>query len=223
MTHLLFNLYISSSCETAIRKGSNKEDIHDMVLQVHEFCSLNAVDLKVAWVGRDQNMEADFMSKFDDTDDWSVKMVLFEKIECLANYKFSLDVFATDVNTKCEKFYSRYMVPGSLGVDSLLFCWNNEVVWAVPPVVLAVRCVKHMKFSKCKGCLVLPDWSSLPVWSFLEQDSFKKYVKQSWIFPGGMFLENLAQLSPDLKGNQSGGLYEITLTRALYLCQVWPG
>ena len=108
----------------------------------------------------------------------------------LSKYKFTVDLFASDENCKVKRFYSRFECHNTRGVDCFNFSWKNEVVYACPPPVFAMKTVLFMKECKCKGVLVFPEWKSSTVWPVLKQDSIKIFIKNFWTFPGKNFLKS---------------------------------
>ena len=190
-------LYITDSkcTETIMAKGSTKIELHHLAVDIFNFCDSNCIVLSVGWVPRSHNAVADFYSKVEDYDDWSVTRAFFVKMSILSGLTFSLDCFASRENSKCEKFYSRFSEQGSSGVDSLKFPWTGEIVWAVPPPRLAVKVLWHFKWSKCRGVFIVPKWTGQAYWALLQSD-FSQYILSSYEFPGGRFI------LPGKSGNQ---------------------
>ena len=182
-------LYITDSkcTETIMAKGSTKIELHLLAVDIFKFCDFNHISLAVGWVPRSHNAIADFYSKIEDYDDWSVTKAFFDKVTTLSGLEFSLDCFASRENSKCRKFYSRFSDQGSSGVDSLKFPWSGEVVWAVPPPRLAVKVLWHFKWSKCRGVLIVPKWTGQAYWALLKSD-FSHYIQSNYEFPGGRFI-----------------------------------
>lgn len=59
-----------------------------------------------------------------DVDDRATTPDLFGPLD--ARFRFSIDVAASELNTKCERFYS-------IDDNGLSKCWKNERVWCNPP------------------------------------------------------------------------------------------
>ena len=193
----------SQSCESICRKGSSKMNLHTYAEKIQKFCLANKIDFAIAWVNRTQNQEADFMSKIVDSDGWSIKCEFFDRIKKLTSLVFTLDAFASNENRKCDRFYSRFMCPNSLGVNALLFSWQTEIVWACPPPVMATKVLWKFYNDKCKGVIVFPDWHSSCIWPVLNNDFFKNYIINSWVFPGKVCLNdsNIGLFGKNFNGN----------------------
>ena len=182
-------LYITDSqtTERIMRRGSIKTELHSIAKEVLESVSCNEAELAVAWVPRLHNSIADLYSNVIDYDDWSITTELFDKISKFTGFKFDVDVFATNVNAKCESFYSRFYCKGTKGIDSFNFPWMGTV-WAVPPPRQGTKTVMHFVKSGCTGVIILPKWIGQGYWALLNSDFFQKYVIKVVHFPGQRYI-----------------------------------
>ena len=142
-------MYVSSS-------GSRKLDLQDLALSIYDLTRHYNIDLEVNWVPRENNQTADYFSKLIDSDDWEITQGFLEFLEekwgC-----FSIDRFANFNNTKCERFNSRYLVPGTEAVDAFTQDWRFEHNLIVPPVGSLIRVINVIKSqSNIKGVIVVP-------------------------------------------------------------------
>ena len=51
------------ACSLITKKGSNKPKLHDLALEIHKISSTHNIDLNVCWIPREENKEADKLSK----------------------------------------------------------------------------------------------------------------------------------------------------------------
>ena len=183
-------LYITDSqtCETIIRKGSSKVDLHVLAKEILDSVKLRGLKVVVAWVPRLHNSVADMYSNLIDYDDWSLSDDLFRKIVTLTSFNFDLDVFANHNNSRCEKFYSRFYCKNTAGINSLKFSWNSNTVWAVPPPRIAHLALMHMVKCRSKGVFVVPRWEGQGYWALLKSDYFQRFVKKQVDFPGRKYI-----------------------------------
>ena len=72
--------------------------------------------------------------------------------------KVSIDSFASYTNKMTQRFNSKYIYPGSEGVNVFSVDWSNDNNLLVPPVYLIPKTVKHFIISKysAKAILVCP-------------------------------------------------------------------
>ena len=147
-------------------KGSMKADLNFLALEIHKTCLIKDIELNLFWVPREQNELADELSKVEDTEDWQVQVHIFQFLQ--KRYKtFTLDPFASNLSAKTEKFFSKYWCRNSSGVDAFSYCWEDEILWLVPPPRLIARVLFHAKLSRGKGLLIVPKWQSAAYWPLL--------------------------------------------------------
>jgi len=92
------------------------------------------------------NQTADHFSKIIDADDWEITEHFLEFLEEKWG-TFSIDRFANFDNTKCDRFNSRYKVPGTEAVDAFTQDWRFEHNLFVPPVGSLIRVSDNYKGS----------------------------------------------------------------------------
>lgn len=152
-----------------ICKGSMKEDLQKVALNIYRHCLVNGIHLEMDWIPRSLNEKADFISNLRDTDDWGVSVSIFNSIsELWGPYK--VDWFASDSNHKLYKFYSRYWNMKCSGIDAFTESWQNVCGWLSPPIYLVCRVLAKMSEDEIKGALVVPMWKSASFWPMLCSD-----------------------------------------------------
>ena len=186
-------LYVTDSqcTEIIMSKGSTKFKLHKLAAEIHQFCIIMNIKLIVAWVPRNHNAIADFYSKLEDFDDWALSDEFFQKVSTFSKCNFTLDCFASSENAKCHRYYSRWYDFDTLGVDSLKFSWEGEIVWVVAPPRIAVKALLHFQMCGCRGVFVLPRWTGQGYWALLQSEEFVKntvsqfhFVGKKYILPG---------------------------------------
>ena len=69
--------------------------------------------------------------KLTDNLEWSLKDKLFEKK--VGNFDpVTIDLFASCVNYKVNRYYSYNLEPEAIGIDAFSYCWSNETFYAFP-------------------------------------------------------------------------------------------
>ena len=110
------------------------KELQDIALSVFLFTSQRQIHLNVSWLPRDQNSQADFLSKIVDFDDYSLHDEVFFHLENLWG-PHSVDRFACCYNAKLPRFNSRFVQPGAEAVDAFTQDWSPENNWLVPPIL----------------------------------------------------------------------------------------
>ncbi|MCP3668061.1 MAG: hypothetical protein GY696_37160 [Gammaproteobacteria bacterium] len=147
-------------------KGSMKPHLQPLALKIYALCLQNQIRLQPIWIPRDENVLADALSRISDFDDWGILPSLFLQI-CAKFGECSCDCFADHNNHKLQKFYSRFFVPGTAGVDAFCQDWSQDFCWLVPPIPLIGKAVFHLLSCRAAGILVVPKWPSAAFWPLL--------------------------------------------------------
>ena len=200
-------MFISSS-------GSCKLDLQELALKIYDLKRRYSIVLEVNWVPRENNKTADYWSKIIDPDDWEITEGFLNYLEGKWGL-FSIDRFANFDNTKCERFNSKYSVPGAEAVDAFTQDWRFEHNLFVPPVGYVIRVIYCIKsISNIKGVLIVPYWVSAPFWSLLQnQGNFEYFVKDHVIFENTVGILRLGKYTQSLLGskNYKGGLVALKI------------
>ena len=149
-----------------VTKGSMVQELHDISLNLFEFCKYQNIVLTVQWIPRDENVQADLLSREVDYDDWGVSSQFFQFMNSLWG-PHSVDRFADNRNTKLPVFNSRYWCPYTSHVDAFSTSWSGPNNWLVPPINMVSKVLRHVKASGAQGTLVIPEWPSAVFWPLL--------------------------------------------------------
>ena len=154
----------SQNLVTFLTKGSGKRHIQKDVFQIMIRCKrLNTRIIPIHLLRDDPRIKiADDGSKTTDTDNWQVDDQTFQRNR--TRYKFTIDLFASDRNSKCQRFYSNFFCPGTSGIDAFSHSWDDEVAWICPPIQEIIRIVRRLKTSRTTGILFVPKWKTADYW-----------------------------------------------------------
>lgn len=168
LTHQRVKWFSDNKGVTSIvHKGSMKKELQDIALEIFSICISKSIYLEMEWIPRSENSLADYYSKIgEDFDDWGLSLSLFDMIQSRFGI-FSIDWFASEHNTKVERFFSRYWNTACLGVDAFTVSWAFEHGLFVPPISLVTRVLRKMMIDHAKGVLVIPLWRSAAFWPIL--------------------------------------------------------
>lgn len=108
------------------------------------------------------NVEADRASRQVNLDtEWELSGTSFQKVLRYFG-PFSIDLFASRINKKCSRFYSRYPDPDAELVDAFTFSWRDEKFYAFPPFALILPALRKIINDEASGVLVVPYWPAQP-------------------------------------------------------------
>ena len=161
-----------------IEVGSTKPHLQQLALDIFSLSVEFDISLQACWISREENTIADSISKYNDSDDWSIDNETFHYIQ---NYfgEFTVDRFADNLNTKLSNFNSKYHCPNSSEVNAFTCDWGHDFNWLCPPIKLIGETLKHMQLCHARGVLLLPEWESSYYWPLITPDGnvFYDFVK----------------------------------------------
>ena len=160
--------------------GSRRCDLHREAIEIYKLCQANNIRLSVKWVSRDNNEQADTLSRMDEANDYSLDRSAFLRLDKRWG-PHTVDRFASLQTKLLPRFCRRYLNPGCEAVDAFTVQWAGENNWIFHPPYLIPRVLLHMAKGKESGTIILPDWHSAPWWPLLvtRQGLWQAFVKGS--------------------------------------------
>ncbi|KAJ8909905.1 hypothetical protein NQ315_005640 [Exocentrus adspersus] len=73
-----------------------------------------------------------------------------------------IDLFASKLNRKCEKYTSWFPDPNSFSIDAFTISWNAFYFYAFPPFACIARVLDKIIQEKASGIVVVPNWPAQP-------------------------------------------------------------
>ena len=158
-----------------------------------------------------ENEEADFLSRnFSDDTEWSLCSEIFQII--IQNWgKPDIDLFASRLNHKVDKFVSWFNEPGTLAVNAFTLNWNKlGLIYVFPPFRLTGRVIQKIRADRADALLVTPNWPG-QIW--YGQISSKQH-RDLLFFPRQR--DNLRTDAPHLRDNHIANI-------PLVVIRFWKG
>ena len=152
--------------------GSKKPQLQTLALNILSVCLGNQIRLEPEWLPREENSQADLISRIIDYDDWRLDPLVFADLDKRWG-PHTIDRFADTYNRQIPRFNSRFLSPGSEAVDAFTCNWGEETNWWCPPIHLITRVLQHARKTKAHGTLIVPCWHSAPFWPVLFPDGNK--------------------------------------------------
>ena len=133
------------------------------------WCLDNQIHLSAAHVPGTSNSEADEMSRsFNDELELSLEDLQFAKIQS----KFpdiSVDLFASRLNKKLQKYVSFRLEPSAFAVDAFSFRWTDEFSYIFSPFSLIPRKLQKLEEDQAEVIMIAPLWTTQVWWASLLQ------------------------------------------------------
>lgn len=151
-------------------------DLFPIVRELWLLASKHDIEIDVVWYPRNLPLQqlADILSKIEDRSQWQLdQRVYVENIyrpvkELLNGVRINFDLFADDQLTKVpNRFYSRFMCPGSQGVDAFKHAWawdvkggefKRRLCFCNPPFGLLAEVIAKIVEERVDVVLIYPEW-----------------------------------------------------------------
>lgn len=131
---------------------------------LHALCQAMGVELRAEHLSSALNEWADRLSREHDSTDWTLRAATFARLDAEFG-PYTVDLFASDLNARCPRFYTRWAAPRALGVNALAHTWVGENAWANPPFHLVGPVVFKIIAEGAAVTLIAPEWRAQPWWS----------------------------------------------------------
>jgi hypothetical protein len=171
ISHLTDNKGVSA----IMKIGSPVASLQDMAVYIQKCCREHNIHLRVHWRPRaDPRMEAaDARSRHFDKDAWGVDYRGYQEVLAFCSDTPGVDLFASQDNTKCAKFASKFAADYSLavGINAFSLNWKDlGFFFACPPPKLIIPVLRQAAAQGAKGVWVVPLWPTAHYWPYLFPD-----------------------------------------------------
>lgn len=142
--------------------GCRSTTLHAVAKEILLWCYERNLNITATYIRSKDNHIADRISRGTlYNSEWCLTSKYFDRIVTTFGMP-EIDLFASELNSKCTKFYSLFPERGSVGVDAFTCVWDGNVAYAFPPFSLLPRVLQKIKISRAKVILVAPNWPGQP-------------------------------------------------------------
>ena len=147
--------------------GVKSERCNEVAQEIWEWCEDRNIRLTVAHIPGVENTLADFKSRhFADNLEWTLSEKNFDRVvESFGQPE--IDLFATRLNNKVEKYVSWSPDPGAVAIDAFTVNWSSKFFYAFPPFRCVGRVIQKILQEGAQGILIVPWWPTQPWWGRL--------------------------------------------------------
>ena len=147
--------------------GSKNTACDDIAKDIWEFCEQRDLWVTAAHIPGKENVEADRESRAQGHTEWALPEKVFQNIEDTWG-SHTVDLFASRLTHKLDRYYSWHPVPGAEAIDALSLPWPNNY-YAFPPFSLNLRVVQKALAEGVHGTLITPQWAAQPWYGLLKR------------------------------------------------------
>ena len=159
--------------------GVKSQECHRIAKQIWIWAENRRIWLSAAHIPGVDNVLADYKSRnFEDNLEWELNEKLFNRIvDTFGQPK--IDLFASRLNMKVERFVSWKPDPEALAIDAFTLNWSKSFFYAFPPFSCVGRVVEKIVDERAEGILVVPHWPTRPWWGRLVALGLRKLMFRS--------------------------------------------
>ena len=141
--------------------GTASAPLCDLALELWNFCISRSIRISAVHIAGTSNSRADRLSRMADNDhSYHIDADCFHQLCLVVPVKLKVDCFASRLNHKLDKFFSRYRDPLSSGVNTFSIRWVDGV-YLFPPFPLIRRVLsKFVSDQTGHGVIICPYWPS---------------------------------------------------------------
>ena len=145
------------------KQGSTKsKKCNELTRKIWDFAIERNIWLTANFCPGVENIEADAASRiFNDQTEWTLYDEGFQTI-CDRFGNPSIDLFASRLNNKVDRYCSWEPDPGAMYVDALMLDWSGEKFYAFPPFAIVHLVLQKIINDQAEGIVVVPFWESQP-------------------------------------------------------------
>ena len=148
--HILIQIDNTSAVAAINKMDSTRSiDMDHVVYLIWNFILKHDNWIPVTHIPHVFNEEADIESRKNETRrEWMINRKYFEKIMKSLNFKPTVDLFATKLNTQLPHFISLRPGPESKGVNTFTLSWENLSFYTFPHSFVSQRFYKRFSMIK---------------------------------------------------------------------------
>lgn len=142
--------------------GVQFKNLSEIAKEIWQWCEKKNLWIFASYIKSKDNFIADKESRILPPEtEWELNNKYFQLIaEKYGN--FDIDLFATSVNNKCDKFVSWFKDPNSIAIDAFTISWTKHYFYAFPPFSIILKVLNKIIHDKAEGILIIPLWPTQP-------------------------------------------------------------
>ncbi|XP_031345505.1 uncharacterized protein LOC116177002 isoform X1 [Photinus pyralis] len=137
--------------------------LNSLTREIWHWCENRNIFIFASYIRSVENVDADRESRraLSIETEWELSTFAFGKICHTFGYPV-IDLFASRLNKKCDKFISWFRDPEASEVNAFTVSWANLWFYAFPPFTLILKVLNKINADKAKGIVVVPLWPAQP-------------------------------------------------------------
>ena len=149
--------------------GTHVKRLNEEAKQIWKWCEERDLWVYASYIASEENFRADANSRILEPEtEYELSIGFFNRISNVFGSP-AIDLFATRVNAKFERYVSWFVDPLAWEVDAFTLKWDQFYFYAFPPFSVILRCLRKIKQEKAYGIMVVPLWQTQPWYPLFKQ------------------------------------------------------
>ena len=165
-THIQLYCDNTSSCANLRNFGGKKRYLNVLAIDIWNWCISRSIHLSISHVAGCLNIEAGELSKglnLNEDLEWALYMDIFQKIVCRFG-KPDIDLFASRLNHKLEKYISFRPDPNAMAADAFSISWTKQFFYIFAPFSTLSMVLRKIVEDEAEALVVAPLWTTQSWW-----------------------------------------------------------
>ena len=142
--------------------GTVSKSCNERTFEIWSWAIQHNIWLSASHVPGLENHVADLKSRhFNDNKEWSLNPKMF-KLLCQTFGRPEIDLFATRLNSKCQKYVSYKPDPNATDVDAFSMNWGKIKGYIFSPFSLIGRVLAKIQRDQARVLVIVPCWQTRP-------------------------------------------------------------
>ena len=140
--------------------GTHSPSCNNIAREIILWCKARNIWLSISHIPGKLNVEADQASRvFNDDTEWSLDSNLFADLVAKWGQP-DIDLFASRLNHKADKYVSWKADPGAIATDALSIDWSPYKLVCFPPFSLIGKVLQKTQQDHVNTIIVVPNWQT---------------------------------------------------------------
>jgi len=171
-SHIHLKVFMDNTTSVSYinRFGGKIKSLDTISRSIWKWCIERDITLTAYHISGKMNTTADMLSRTGNDDlEWSLSQDVFQAI-CQSFPMLKVDLFASRINAKFEKYVSRLPDPRATAIDAFSFEWSSNEYYAFPPFSIISRILQKVQHNETELLLLIaPLWPAQIWWPILIQ------------------------------------------------------
>lgn len=142
--------------------GIQYPHLNKVARDIWDWCEARNNFVFASYIKSADNSIADFESRrLNDDTEWQLNNMVYNGIVNRLSVP-EIDLFASRLNHKCEKYVSWHGDPNSFAIDAFTLNWKCYFFYAFPPFCLILKVLSKIVQEKARGIVLVPNWPNQP-------------------------------------------------------------